>query len=101
MNHDQIQLFKDQPIRTAWDAELEEWYLSVVDVVRVLTKQPGARRATKYWSVLKTRIKQEGSQLPTKRRQLTLMSADRNRYLTDVAVKRSNIFYFHIVCCIV
>jgi hypothetical protein len=38
MNHDQIQLFKDQPIRTAWDAELEEWYLSVVDVVRVLTK---------------------------------------------------------------
>ena len=71
--------------------------LSVVDVVRVLTEQPNTRCAAKYWSVLK----KEGSQLPTKRRQLTLMSADRNRYLTDVAVKRSNIFYFHIVCCIV
>ena len=80
MNHDQIQLFEDQPIRTAWDAEQEEWYFSVVDVVRVLTEQPDARCAAKYWSVMK----KEGSQLPTLRRQLTFMSADRNRYLTDV-----------------
>ena len=58
MNHDQIQLFEDQPIRTAWDAEQEEWYFSVVDVVRVLTEQPDTRCAAKYWSVLK----KEGSQ---------------------------------------
>lgn len=85
MNHDQIQLFEDQPIRTAWDAELEEWYFSVVDVVRVLTEQPDTRRAAKYWSVLKTRLKKEGSQLPTKCSQLKLKSADGKRYLTDVA----------------
>ncbi len=65
----------------AYFAEPEKRYFSVVDVVCVLTKQPDTRCAAKYWSVLK----KEGSQLPTKRRQLTLMSADRNRYLTDVA----------------
>lgn len=85
MNHDQIQLFEDQPIRTAWDAEQEEWYFSIVDVVRVLTEQPDTRRAAKYWSVLKTRLKKEGSQLPTKCSQLKLKSADGKRYLTDVA----------------
>ena len=85
MNHDQIQLFEDQPIRTAWDAEQEEWYFSVVDVVRVLTEQPDTRRAAKYWSVLKTRLKKEGSQLPTNCSQLKLKSADGKRYLTDVA----------------
>ena len=85
MNHDQIQLFEDQPIRTAWDAEQEEWYFSVVDAVRVLTEQPDTRRAAKYWSVLKTRLKKEGSQLPTNCSQLKLKSADGKRYLTDVA----------------
>ena len=85
MNHDQIQLFEDQPIRTAWDAEQEEWYFSVVDVVRVLTEQPDTRRAAKYWSVLKTRLKKEGSQLPTDCSQLKLKSSDGKRYLTDVA----------------
>ena len=55
--------------------------LSAFDFVPVMTEQPDTRCATKYWSVLE----KEGSQLPTKRRQLTLMSADRNRYLTDVA----------------
>ena len=85
MNHDQIQLFEDQPIRTAWDAEQEEWYFSIVDVVRVLTEQPDTRRAAKYWSVLKTRLKKEGSQLPTNCSQLKLKSADGKRYLTDVA----------------
>ena len=85
MNRDQIQLFEDQPIRTAWDAEQEEWYFSIVDVVRVLTDQPDSRRAAKYWSVLKTRLKKEGSQLPTNCSQLKLKSADGKRYLTDVA----------------
>ena len=56
-NTSAIQLFEDQPIRAAWDEEKEEWYFSIVDVVRVLTEQPDTRHAAKYWSVLKTRIK--------------------------------------------
>mgnify|MGYP000785360616 FL=1 len=54
--NDKLQMFEDQPIRTAWDDEHEEWYLSIVDVVKALTEQPDARRAAKYWSVLKTRL---------------------------------------------
>lgn len=80
-----IQLFENQPIRTAWDAEQEEWYFSIVDVVRILTEQPDTRHAAKYWSVLKTRLKKEGSQLTTNCSQLKIKSADGKRYLTDVA----------------
>ena len=85
MKEDKLQLFEDQPIRTAWDEENEEWYFSVVDVVRILTNQPDTRRAAKYWSVLKTRMKKEGSQLPTLCSQLRMLSADGKRYKTDVA----------------
>lgn len=82
---DKIQLFENQKIRTAWDEEKEEWYFSIVDVVAVLTEQPDTRHAAKYWSVLKTRLKKEGSELPTKCSQLKMRSADGKRYLTDVA----------------
>ena len=85
MKEDKLQLFEDQPIRTAWDEENEEWYFSVVDVVRVLTNQSDTRHAAKYWSVLKTRMKKEGSQLPTLCSQLRMLSADGKRYKTDVA----------------
>ena len=74
-----------EPIRTAWDTEAEEWYFSIVDVVRVLTDQPDTRHAAKYWSVLKTRLKKEGSELPTNCSQLKLKSTDGKRYNTDVA----------------
>lgn len=83
--NDQLQLFEDKQIRTAWDPEKEEWYFSIVDVVGVLTDQPDTRHAAKYWSVLKTRMKKEGSELPTKCSQLKLRSADGKRYATDVA----------------
>lgn len=85
METNEIQLFEDQKIRTAWDAEQEEWYFSIVDVIAVLTEQPDTRRAAKYWSVLKNRLKKEGSELPTLCSQLKLRSADGKRYLTDVA----------------
>ena len=86
MDHnDKIQLFEDKRIRTAWDSEKEEWYFSIVDVVAVLTNQPDTRHAAKYWSVMKTRLKKEGSQLPTNCSQLKMRSADGKRYLTDVA----------------
>ncbi len=82
---DKVQLFENQPIRTAWDEEKEEWFFSVVDVVGVLTDQPDVRHAAKYWSVLKVRLKKEGSQLTTNCSQLKLLSADGKRYSTDVA----------------
>lgn len=83
--NDHIQLFEDKRIRTAWDADKEEWYFSVVDVVAVLTDQPDQRHAAKYWSVLKTRLKQEGSELPTNCSQLKMTAVDGKRRLTDVA----------------
>ena len=85
MNDNKIQLFEDKQIRTAWDEEKQQWYFSVVDVVEVLTEQPDTRRAAKYWSVLKARMKKEGNQLTTNCRQLKMTSADGKRYLTDVA----------------
>lgn len=83
--NDKIQLFEDKRIRTAWDEEKEEWYFSVVDVVAVLTDQPDQRHAAKYWSVLKTRLKDEGSQLTTNCSQLKMTAADGKKRLTDVA----------------
>lgn len=78
----QIQLFEDKHVRSVWDAEQEKWYISIVDVVAVLTNSPNPR---KYWSVLKTRLKAEGSQLATTCSQLKMQSADGKFYLTDVA----------------
>ena len=83
--NDKIQLFEDKRIRTAWDEKKEEWYFSIVDVVAVLTDQPDQRHAAKYWSVLKTRLKKEGSELTTNCSQLKMRSADGKRYNTDVA----------------
>lgn len=78
-----LQLFEDQPIRTAWNEEEEEWYFSVVDVVGVLTESanPG-----NYWKVLKKRLRKEGNELVTNCNQLKFKSPkDGKRYLTDVA----------------
>lgn len=85
MNKDKMRLFENKQIRTVWDDDKEEWYFSIVDVVDVLTGQPDTRRAAKYWSVLKTRLRKEGSELPTNCSQLELKSADGKRYLSDVA----------------
>ena len=87
MNNDAIQLFEDQPIRSAWDAEHEEWYFSVVDVVQVLTEQPDFNTARKYWNKLKQRLSAEGAdELVTNCHQLKLKSPkDGKRYKTDVA----------------
>ena len=86
MNNDAIQLFEDQPIRSAWDAEREEWYFSVVDVVGALTDQKDQRGASNYWAKLKQRLKAEGAdELLTNCQQLKLRSKDDKRRLTDVA----------------
>jgi len=84
--NDQIQLFENKRIRTAWDAEKEEWYFSIVDVVAVLTDQPDARHASTYWAVLKKRLNNEGAgQLITNCKQLKMTAADGKKRLTDVA----------------
>ena len=85
--NEQLQLFEDQPIRTAWDENAEEWYFSIVDVIGVLTEQTTPRGASTYWAVLKKRLKAEGAdQLLTNCKQLKLKSPkDGKRYKTDVA----------------
>ncbi len=83
--NNKIQLFEDKRIRMAWDEVAEEWYLSIVDVVGVLTEQPTQRGAAKYWSVLKVRLKREGSELTTNCRQLKMTAEDGKKRLTDVA----------------
>ena len=75
-----IQLFENSKIRSVWDSENEKWYFSVVDVIAVLTESPNPR---KYWSVLKTRLKSEGSQLATNCSQLKMLASDGKMYKTD------------------
>ena len=76
----QIRLFEEQKVRTIWNAEEEEWYFSVVDVVAVLTNSANPNN---YWKVLKNRLKKEGSQLVTICNQLKLPAADGKNYKTD------------------
>ena len=77
-----IRLFEERKVRAIWDDEQEEWSFSIVDVISILTDSPNPR---KYWSVLKTRLKREGSELTTNCSQLKMQAADGKKYLTDVA----------------
>ena len=82
----ELKLFEDSQIRTAWDGEKEEWYFSIVDVVAVLTEQKTMRGASIYWSVLKKRMKEEGAnELLTNCKQLKMTASDGKKRLTDVA----------------
>ncbi|MCT8824456.1 hypothetical protein KZ326_09050 [Glaesserella parasuis] len=77
-----IKLFEHKEVRSVWDEEQEKWYFSIIDVIEILTESPNPR---KYWSVLKTRLKKEGSQLATNCSQLKLEAADGKFYKSDVA----------------
>lgn len=80
---DQIQLFEDKRIRSAWDPEKEEWYFSIVDICEVLSGTDNPRR---YWSDLKRKLKSEGSvELYEKIVQLKMTAPDGKKRLTDVA----------------
>ena len=83
--NDNIQLFENKCIRTAWDEEKEEWYFSVVDVVAVLTDQPDYQAARNYWKVTKKRLKDEGNETVTACNQLKMTASDGKKRLTDVA----------------
>ena len=77
-----IQLFEDQPIRAAWDEEKEEWFFSIVDVIRVLTDSPNPQT---YWRVMKKRLKDEGNETVTSCNALKMTAADGKKRMTDVA----------------
>ena len=79
-----IQLFEDQKIRTAWDAEKEEWYFAIVDVISVLTDSANPQI---YWRVLKKRLKDEGNETVTNCNALKLTAPDGKQY-----------FYFGTLC---
>jgi len=77
-----IRLFQDHRVRVLWDDKQEKWYFSIVDIIAILTESPNPR---KYWSVLKTRLSKEGSELTTICSQLKMQSSDGKFYKTDVA----------------
>jgi hypothetical protein len=70
---DSIILFNEKKVRRIWDDKKEIWYFSIIDIVEVLTESINPR---KYWSVLKTRLKKENSQVATKCSRLKLISSD-------------------------
>ena len=78
-----IKVFENKKVRTAWNEETEDWYFSVIDVIEILTESENPRR---YWSDLKRKLKNEGSELYDNIVQLKLKSPkDGKRYKTDVA----------------
>ena len=78
-------LFEGNAIRSIWDAEQEDYYFSVVDVIGALTESKEPR---KYWSVLKIRLKKEGSELTTNCSQLKMLAPDGKIRLRDVMITK-------------
>ena len=79
---DAIQIFEEQKVRTVWDADQEKWYISIVDVVSVLTNSVDA---TAYWRKLKQRLKVEGNETVTNCHGLKMLALDGKMRMTDVA----------------
>lgn len=77
-----IKVFEEKHVRTVWDDAQEQWYVSIVDVIEILT---GSDRPRKYWSDLKKKLKAEGSELSEKIGQLKMKAVDGKYYKTDVA----------------
>lgn len=77
-----IKLFQDQRVRVHWDEVEEKWYFSIIDVIGVLTESENPR---KYWSVMKTRLKKEGSEVATNCSRLKIVATDGKMRETDVA----------------
>ena len=78
----EIKLFEEKKVRRVWDAEKEQWYFSIIDIIEALT---GTDRPRKYWSDLKAKLKKEGSELSENIGQLKMLSADGKLRETDAA----------------
>ncbi|PIT93706.1 hypothetical protein COU00_02950 [Candidatus Falkowbacteria bacterium CG10_big_fil_rev_8_21_14_0_10_43_11] len=85
MSNKSIVIFEDFPVRRKWMEKKEKWYFSVIDIVAVLTRQADYKKAQSYWTTLKNRLKQEGSEIVTNCDKLKLEAKDGKKYLTDVA----------------
>ena len=77
-----IQLFEERKVRTVWDDEAGKWYVSIVDVIAVLTE---SKDAAAYWRKLKQRLKAEGNETVTNCHGLKMTAPDGKMRLTDVA----------------
>ena len=84
-NKTSLAIFENFKVRRIYDENKETWYFSVIDIIAVLTEQYDFKKAKTYWTTLKNRLKNEGSQLVTKCDQLKLQSIDGKFYKTDVA----------------
>ena len=81
-NKDSVKIFEDSNIRTIWDTEQEKWFISIVDVVAVLTDSVNAAA---YWRKLKQRLKAEGNETVTNCHGLKMLAPDNKMRMTDVA----------------
>ena len=79
---DSMKIFEEKQVRTLWDEDKEDWYVSIIDVVQILTQSD---RPRKYWSDLKEKLKKEGSELSEKIGRLKMKAPDGKMRLTDVA----------------
>ena len=81
----EIKVFEDKQVRSLWDEEKEKWYISIIDVIAVLTDQSSYQGARNYWKVLKHRLLKEGNETVTNCNQLKMAAEDGKMRLTDVA----------------
>ncbi len=81
----QIAVFEGQKVRRLWSEKEEKWYFSVIDIIAILTEQTDFKKAKSYWTTLKSRLKQEGSELVTNCDQLKMLAQDGKMRETDVA----------------
>ncbi len=80
-----IQVFEDKQVRTIWDSVQEKWYVSIVDVIAILTEQTNHQSARNYWKVLKHRLVKEGNETVTNCNRLKMVAEDGKMRMTDVA----------------
>ncbi len=80
-----VALFEGSKIRRVWDEQKEKWYFSIIDIVAILTEQYNYKRAKSYWTTLKNRLKNEGSEVVTYCDRLKMIAQDGKLRITDVA----------------
>lgn len=82
---DKVRLFEGRQVRAVWDEAAEKWWMSVLDVISILTDQPDYTKTRNYWKWLKKKLTDEGSQLVSDTTQLKMQAADGKYYKTDAA----------------
>ena len=85
MDDSKLVIFEGRNMRRHWDKKQEKWYFSVVDIIGVLTNQTEHKKSQSYWTTLKNRLKEEGSEVVTKCDQLKMQASDGKIYKTDAA----------------